>query len=181
MKPTFNLSDIKANIANSIQPPSTYTLRSLLKKHIDMDVYLESYGKNLQRDYVWTLEQKQNLIISFIRRDEIQPLLAVFNDLTNPNTFKIIDGKQRLSTLISYVNNAFPIIVKGNEYYYSDLDNDMQLNITTSTSIKIRVVYEWDSNKSGKITDEQLIELFEYANFLSTPQDLDHIKKIKQK
>jgi hypothetical protein len=98
------------------------TIRDIVdgSRKIDMDVYLPTYGKNLQRDLVWTLEQKQAFIIRILR-GKIIPDISVIDYRDKEKPLEIIDGKQRISTIISFYNNEFPIVVEGEEYYYKHL------------------------------------------------------------
>lgn len=147
---------------------------------IDYDVKL-SNGKNLQRDFVWTIEQKRSLIISMLKGLQI-PNFAVVqyrNDLDfsskKPTTLKVIDGKQRLKTIEDFLNNEFSLLFNGLEYFYTDLDDDAQHKISTYTLL-FNLIYEYDDIM---LSDEQLISWFELVNFAGTPQDLDHLEKLK--
>ena len=44
---------------------------------IDWDVYLPSYGFNLQRPFVWTVEQNRELIMSILRENFIPKISVV--------------------------------------------------------------------------------------------------------
>ena len=46
--------------------------------NIDFDVYLPSRGRNLQRDYVWTTDQKRELIWSVLMKRHISRM-AILN------------------------------------------------------------------------------------------------------
>ena len=80
-------------------------LKYFAKRNIDFDVYLPSIGKNLQRELCWTLEQKRELINSILIGRHI-PHFAIIS-IIDPNDqkeeiFQVIDGKQRLSSMISF-------------------------------------------------------------------------------
>ena len=53
-------------------------LRYFIRQNIDWNVYLPTKGKNLQRDFVWTLEQKRELINSMLIGRHI-PHCAIVN------------------------------------------------------------------------------------------------------
>jgi len=42
------------------------SVKHFSKENIDWDVYLPSKGKNLQRNFVWAIEQKRELIWSIL-------------------------------------------------------------------------------------------------------------------
>lgn len=152
-------------------------LSYFIRQDIDWNVYLKTKGKNLQRDFVWTLEQKRELIYSIIIGRHI-PHCAIIN-IVNPNDFRkdiwqIIDGKQRLSAMVDFHENKFTIILEGKEYYFKDLPKDYRLAIS-NYNIKYYVVNE----PYGKpFTDEQKINWFKFINFAGTPQDGEHLKSL---
>src|SRR6478735_323809 len=102
MKEKLELSALKSNLnlnINTLQLHPIYKLvDSSYKTTIDFDVYLPSKKMNLQRDFVWTLEQKQSLILSFFKGIKIPKLSIIqYQDDSNSNNIvtilKIIDGK----------------------------------------------------------------------------------------
>ena len=86
------------------------------EKHdkLDLDVYLPKYGFDLQRGDVWELFQKQQLILSILQNKLINPLSI--NWKTDENILEIIDGKQRILSILQFYNNKFPLVIKGKEY-----------------------------------------------------------------
>lgn len=149
-------------------------LRYLPKMNLDFDVYLPSKGINLQRDLVWTIDQKRELINSIIVGRKI-PHCAIINTLEfDIERYQVIDGKQRLSTMLQFINNEFDLIVDGESYYYNDLPADWKLTIH-SHHIRYYIVNEEYGNK---ISDQQKINWFMFINFAGTPQDIDHFVKL---
>jgi hypothetical protein len=67
------------------------------------DFYVD---RRYQRKLVWTLEEKQTLIDSVFKEFPI-PLVLLAKRYQEGTSFDIIDGLQRLHTLISFVDNAF--------------------------------------------------------------------------
>ena len=147
---------------------------------LDFDVYLPTKGKNLQRPLVWTLFQKQQLIMSVLKGIKLPPIMYIEyrNDL-DPNdqtvTYKIIDGKQRLSTLISFYQGEFPIEYEGTEYFISDLD-EWAARAISHITLDSKRVYEYPD---AQLTDDQKIAWFEMINFAGTPQDIEHLNNLK--
>lgn len=144
---------------------------------VDWDVYLPTKGKNLQRGFVWTLLQKQSLILSILKGIKIPPICAIqYREYSGDKcTFKIIDGKQRLSTIFSFYKGEFPIIFDGQEIYYKDLAQDAQAEIGLMMPT-FDIVYEYPDTL---IPDEQKIAWFEMINFAGTPQDIAHLNDLK--
>lgn len=148
---------------------------------LDFDVFLPSKNMNLQRPLVWTLQQKQELIISILKGIELPTIsVIIYKDeetrKLNKQIIKIIDGKQRITTIISFVKNEFPLTVKGIDYYYTDLEDDALCIFRTFTFRSDRM-YEYPDDI---ISDNDKIAWFEMINFAGTPQDIAHLNLIKQ-
>lgn len=62
--------------------------------------------RRYQRKLVWTLEEKQKLIESILRRYPIPAILLAERE----GGYEIIDGLQRLHTLMSFVETSFPTL-----------------------------------------------------------------------
>jgi len=140
---------------------------------VDWDVFLPSKGKNLQREFVWTIEQKRELIYSIFKGIKLPSITIIQYD---HKIYKIIDGKQRLSTLLSFCKNEFSIFWEGNEYYFKDLDWDIQGEFLSHGIIKSDIGYEYPDKL---ISDDDKIAWFEMINFAGTPQDIEHLKSLK--
>lgn len=91
-----------------------------------------SLDVDFQRDIVWDLDMKQRLIYAILRDDSIGSItINSFNQysantgqsLQELNTINdvVIDGKQRLTTIISFLNGDFPIVIEGKECYYHNI------------------------------------------------------------
>ena len=144
---------------------------------IDWDVYLPTKGKNLQRGFVWTLEQKRELIWSVLIGRHI-PHIAMINTINKQNESKdlwlVIDGKQRLSTLFHFTEDKFTLSIDGKEYLFSDLPKDYQQEINNFYFRYYVVNEQWDK----RITDEQKISWFKFINYAGTPQDVEHLRSL---
>ena len=102
------------------------------KNKIDWEVYLPTRGFNLQREFVWNLDQKRELIYSMLIGRHI-PHCAIIN-IINPNNenediFQVIDGRQRLTTINLFLLDEFTIKLENTEYLFSELPNDYQIAI----------------------------------------------------
>lgn len=155
----------------------TSQVRYLKTLDLDWDVYLPTKSKNLQRDFVWTLEQKRELIWSVLIGRHV-PHCALINTVNredeNRDKYLVIDGKQRLSSIFQFLDDKFTIEIEGDEYLFSELPNDYQITINCYY-LRYYVVNEpWEV----RITDEQKIKWFKLINFAGTPQDLAHLKEL---
>lgn len=88
---------------------------------------------NYQRNSVWNEKAKSYLIDTILRGLPMPPIfLRQTIDTTNRKTNReIIDGQQRLRTIIEFVNDKFKVLKSHNEIYggllYSQLDDDVKL------------------------------------------------------
>lgn len=146
-------------------------LNYIKNQTIDFDVFLPSRNKNLQRDFVWSIEQKRELIISILLGRHI-PHISYINRANE--TLEIIDGKQRLSTMIDFINDKFTILIEDNEYLFSELPKEYQKEIL-HFNIK---GYEVIEEVGDTILDDDKINWFKLLNYAGTPQDLKHINNL---
>jgi hypothetical protein len=65
-------------------------------------------NRRYQRKLVWTLEEKQKLIGSILKKYPIPAILLAERD-GSPGTYEIIDGLQRLHSIVSFIENSFPL------------------------------------------------------------------------
>lgn len=139
----------------------------------DFNVFLPSLGKNLQRPLVWTDLQKEQFILSYLKGIYIPPYAVVMNRAAK--VIEVIDGKQRLTTLIAFVQGEFGVTVEGVTYYFNNLDREAQ-NLLLSRDLEGNIAY---IRETEGITDAQKVEWFRFINFAGTPADLEHLKQLK--
>ena len=146
----------------------------------DFDVYLPTYGVNLQRPYVWELCQQREFILSILQEKPIDEMVIISHnsDHKRRDTINyVIDGKQRLLTVKKFANNEFSIIVGEKEYYFKDFDDELKLYFSSRVDGFVATVYySYDDNP---ITDDMKIILFNYYNFSGTPQTEEHKNMLK--
>jgi hypothetical protein len=136
------------------------TIESLLNKF-----YLSGVDMNppYQRDYVWSEKDKESLLDSIFNHIEIGKFAFIYRDYSNNIGFEILDGKQRLSTLLDFYENRLPY--KG--VYYNELsfqDRYTFLNATVAigeaNNLSIEQIYKYfyTLNKCGKTMSEEHLE-----------------------
>ncbi len=139
---------------------------------IDWNVYLPSKKMNLQRDFVWTIHQKREIIWSMLMKRHIPRMSMIF---TIDDAYQVIDGKQRLSTMIDFYNGKFTLDSAGREYYFFMLSEEHQKAISGYLFAYYIVLEESEQNK---ISDQDKIDWFKFINFAGTPQDAEHLKAL---
>lgn len=94
------------------------TIESLIHKHYHFGIDMEP---DYQRGYVWEMCDKEALLDSIFENVDIGKFVLIRLDSEQWSTrdvmYEILDGKQRLSTLIEYYENRFPY----NGKYFNDL------------------------------------------------------------
>lgn len=130
--------------------------------------------KNFQRGFVWTLNQKRNLIDSILKE---YPMPGIFLIRQGDGTFLVLDGQQRLTTIAQFragefsVNTSsiqdigFPVKEEYAEYKYDDLDKAIRRkfnNYRIGATVIADVVPESSSNNSD---DSPKVEDFIYSIF----------------
>jgi hypothetical protein len=91
--------------------PALFTLETMLhmdgKGHINFDPCVTAANGTIhhfQRGLVWTTAQKRDLIATVYEGGDIGTLVMRQN---KDGDYEVIDGKQRLTTLIEFVNDGF--------------------------------------------------------------------------
>lgn len=136
----------------------------------DFDVWLPSRGMNLQRDLCWTPLQKEQLIWSVLRRRPIPPVaICNFEEVDGRRVRQVIDGKQRMHAIAEFLAGEFPIHWKGREFYRCDIPQEYSLNLGS------RPLFGY---LAFDLTEDQKVDWFNQINFMGTPQDEAHYKRL---
>ena len=147
-------------------------LRDLIRKKLDFDVFLPTIGRNLQRPLVWSILQKRELVMSVLVERNI-PCFSVIE--TMAGDWLVIDGKQRVNTLLSFLSDGFSIDLQGKEYKYSELPIEYQKAFKFHY-LAYDIMYEpYDI----EISDADKIRWFRYLNFAGTEMDKAHLDGLK--
>lgn len=144
--------------------------------------YIIKDGKKVyyQRDFCWTLEDKQLLIESIYLGIDCGKIVVrnrsfswVERQIKNNDaevSFKdIVDGKQRLNALEGFVNNVYPD-THGN--YYRDLSDISQGLFMNYMGFTYGELEEYS-------TDDDVIKTFLMVNHSGKPQSAEHINFVK--
>lgn len=142
---------------------STYTVNDFLEWNDKKQLIL---SPKFQRRYVWKDVAKSFLIDSLLRD---KPLPKIFIrqliDIKTRKTIReVVDGQQRLRTIIGYINDGFKVKRSHNENYgelfYSQLPDEIQTNI---------LKYKFSVDVLNGIDDSEVMDVFSRLNTYTTP------------
>jgi len=155
-------------------------VKDLKNKKMDYKVYLPSKEMDLQRDKVWSLMQKRELIMSIlIDRPIPNPSIMSVVDRSVPgctdDVYQVIDGKQRLTAMADFYDNEFDLELEGGTYYFKDLPEDYQFKISRHRVIASTVEEDYDK----PFSDQDKIDWFNLVNFAGTDQEKEHMDRLK--
>lgn len=172
----FNL-----NVLGEKESMQTYQMNGhpVLALNWNPYVIIDGEKKYYQRDFCWSLEQKQNLIHSLylgidigkivVRKrewSEVQKLAdtgeteLAFND--------IVDGKQRLEALRGFLMGEY---TDRDGNYFADLSFHSQHKLTNNQQLGFAEMDEPE--------DKQVLKQFLKMNFEGVPQSKEHLEYVK--
>lgn len=131
------------------------------------------YSPEYQRGYVWSLEDKQMLIESIMHNVDIGKFTFVslpykVGHERGDLFYEILDGKQRMQTLVEFYEDRFEY--KGKKF--------------TELSFKDRYAFEGHSIVRGELSEgatrEQILRTFIKLNTMGKVMDVVHLDKIRQ-
>ena len=131
---------------------------------------------NYQRNRVWEEKSKSYLIDSIVRNLPIPPIFIrqTIDVDTRKITREVLDGQQRISTIIDYVNNLFFIFKSQNDQYgnmyYNDLPDEVKEGFLNYEIFTV-IINEKD--------DEVVYDMFSRLNtnnYALTPQEIRNAK-----
>lgn len=153
--------------------PQTYTIAEILKWNDDKELEL---NPKFQRGPVWSSPARSYLIDSILQGYPIPKLLFRTKvDRTSRRTVRdVVDGQQRLRTIIDFTLNKFPLGSKASEEYrgsrYEDLDDDIQDRF---------LAYKLTCEQLINAGDEDVLEIFVRINSYTVPVNDAELRNAK--
>ena len=175
--------DVACVLANRGKEKSTMSnlkvavVTSDIRKFLDLYVDGEyDFNPCYQRGLVWSLEQKQAFILALFSGSTYLKPTFLFNGWSSDiKAYEVIDGKQRLNTVIEFVKGQFSV----NDYYYKDLGL-ADVTKFSRTPMEYTVIEYYDNVKGMvEMPLEQRVELFLQLNEYGQRVDQIHLDKIK--
>ena len=164
----FRLRPINKNEESLIQNEdirlnySQTFLETLMSKAYHFGI---NFDVDYQRDYVWDIKDKENLIDSIFNNIDIGKFVFARKEYCDFYLYEPIDGKQRTRTILDFYENRFPY--KGK--YFNDLSRKDK-NWFTTFIVNIAEV--------GDISKEQILKYFVMLNTTGKVMDKDHLDKV---
>jgi uncharacterized protein with ParB-like and HNH nuclease domain len=123
-----------------------------------------------QREFVWDKQAQEELLDSIFNNVDIGRIVLLKNDYTSDILYEVLDGKQRLTTLLMFYNDE--ITYKG--YYYYQLPFNMIHHFNNFS-------FPYAEVKRNQFKSEN--EIYEYFIKLNTTGKTvsnQHLEKVKQ-
>ena len=133
------------------------------------DLDLNAY---YQRSYVWEEKEQQEFLYSVFNNLPLGTIAIIDKDTYmegDPN-YEVVDGKQRITTILLYLNNNIPYKTEEGDYYFKDLD------VSTSRQLRGRSM-PYQCLYHG-MTEKDKLEYFYRINFTGVPQSEAHMEKV---
>lgn len=119
-------------MATKIKSRTTRKLTSVaVKRFIDDYIYRIDLDADYQREKIWSRENQEELIDSIVKNIDIPKLYLARTTENESFDFECIDGKQRMSTLLSFFKpdpkdvNPLTVRIAGEKYTYKRLQNEL--------------------------------------------------------
>lgn len=151
-----------------------------LELHYSQSQMSEIFGKkytfglemnaDYQRDYVWTSEDKINLIDSIFKHVDIGKFVFIhyeWNEHPLNYSYEVLDGKQRINAITEFYENRFAY----RSLFFNQLSKREQWHFKE---------YSINVAEISKITKEQKIRYFLLLNTSGKVMDVEHLKKVEK-
>jgi len=113
-------------------------------------------NRRYQRKLVWTLEEKQKLIESILKKYPI-PAILIAEREELPGSYEIIDGLQRLHAIVSFVECSFPTL----DGRFFDLQHFPTAKSRADAELFVPLVGE------GNISQREVTSILDYSLAIS--------------
>ena len=141
---------------------SNITIQSLISKALHFGV---DFNPEYQRDLVWSMNDKIALLDSVFHNIEIGKFAFIHNGCSAFYMYQILDGKQRLTTLLDFYLNKFPYRGK----YFNDLSiEDKRWFLNRQVAV----------GEMREATEELIIKYFIMLNTTGHVVDKKHLDRV---
>ena len=145
-----------------IWQPKDFTIRELHTMKTDRDLDLQP---PYQRNYVFDTKKASRLIESILMD---VPIPVIYIAEEQNHKYSVIDGQQRLTSFLSYLDGKFPDGLEFKKKGFDELNQELQIKIKT-TALHV-IIIKKESNEDIKF------EIFERLNTGSIKLNEDEIR-----
>lgn len=156
---------------SDIFEPEAYSINDLKywynRKELDVKPYF-------QRGQVWPDKAKSYLIDTILRGLPIPTIYIrqILNIQTDKSTRQVVDGQQRLTTILSYINDGFKVLKLHNEtygnMYFSELPDEIKEKF-----LKYKISVSQVITKDDKIILDMFARINSYSITLNNQEKLN--------
>lgn len=163
----YKKSTKEFTLPSIVKPRSIQFFNMHVSSLIDMALYTGvDFNPSYQRGIVWTKKQKETLLDTIFAGADIGKFLfSVDND--KEAYYTVVDGKQRLSTIVSFYLDEFTY--KG--FYYSELSEEYRY-VFNRLSVSVGQIRE-------HVSEKEILGLFLFMNENGTPIDKKHLERVR--
>ena len=133
------------------------------------------FNPKYQRALVWTTEQKEKYIKALIQdKADITPTFITKPYTANDYLYEVLDGKQRLNAILSYIKGEFSI----DNIYYKDLTQE-DVHKFLRTPYNYTIITYINERGENAMPENMKIELFLQINEYGTKISQEELTRIK--
>lgn len=146
---------------------------------VTVSFYIWSHEENYlnvnapyQRDYVWGEKEQQDFLFSLFNNLPLGIICLVTDLDKDAGCYEVVDGKQRITTLIKFLNNEIPYKYKGVDHYHKDM-TALDKRVMKNRQLPYEELYH-------EVSESDKLEYFYRINFTGVPQSDEHRKRIEE-
>jgi len=154
----------------SIQDKTRFQKVDIAWQHMEDSAYNFTSDVDYQREHVWTKEQRESFIGYVLSGGECPPLWV---NVRTPNreTSEVIDGKQRMTSALMWLNGEIcGRLLDGREVWHKDLDEVSRRLMFMDCSFEIRLV---------DLDRKEILNLYLKLNSAGVPHTQEELDKVK--
>ncbi len=160
----------------------TWSIQEMFQKYKNHKLDLDP---NYQRNLVWGMDKKVSFIESLFMGIIIPPIYVVEipgENILDENKYEIVDGKQRVNTIIAFLQGKLKLPERYLEYYgdlfadktFSEISNDEKYSQFTKTLLSSVLDFYVITANSPEFTK---YDIFSRLNRGAAPLRVDEIRK----
>lgn len=145
-------------------------IRGLVRLIRDPDLNID-LDPDFQRGRVWS-EQNQSDFVGFFLSGGMVPPVVVW-DRPYPENMVVVDGKQRLTSLLNWADGLIPAHIESEKIFVNDLDpEEFRLWTSTASGPAVVLLYIAGSRK-------EVLDLYLRLNGCSVPHTKEEIARVR--